>query len=112
MAMVHYGLTIQLPHGWRHPHNIAITMLNTKSMSVSCRQWCKNNGLTTMLAKFLDNEEITIMNSQVTINNDKANPFSSLTAMTTLSTLTMFGRQFVCRHLPNFSTARGCDNSQ
>eukprot|EP00971_Amphidinium_carterae_P140550 2785404-Amphidinium_carterae.2 len=31
-------------------------MLNAKSMAVTFRQWCEDNGFTAMLSKFLDNK--------------------------------------------------------
>eukprot|EP00971_Amphidinium_carterae_P200785 3984384-Amphidinium_carterae.1 len=47
----------------------AITVLNTKSMTVALRQWCGDNGLIMILAKFLENNGKTLKPQYVTADN-------------------------------------------
>eukprot|EP00971_Amphidinium_carterae_P013187 260191-Amphidinium_carterae.1 len=51
---------------WHMNASSAITMLNAKSMTVAFRQWCEDNGLTTIPAKFLENDGKTIKPQYVT----------------------------------------------
>eukprot|EP00971_Amphidinium_carterae_P349711 6491169-Amphidinium_carterae.3 len=55
------GWTIQYPRGvtetqWHLNEYSAITMLNTKSLRRTFRDFCENNGLSTMLYKYMEND--------------------------------------------------------
>eukprot|EP00971_Amphidinium_carterae_P200109 3971348-Amphidinium_carterae.1 len=67
---------------------IAVTVLNTKSMAVASKQWWDNNGLATILSKFLEADGKTIKPQYVTADNglevdrDAAMPLHNLSSGT------------------------------
>eukprot|EP00971_Amphidinium_carterae_P135952 2693917-Amphidinium_carterae.1 len=54
---------------WHVNAYTAITMLNTKSMTVAFKQWCDSNGLTAILRRFLDQDGDTLKPQYVTTDN-------------------------------------------
>eukprot|EP00971_Amphidinium_carterae_P041450 813935-Amphidinium_carterae.2 len=43
-----------MPTQWHMNVYSAITMLNTRSMTIAFKQFCENNGLSTILTKFIE----------------------------------------------------------
>eukprot|EP00971_Amphidinium_carterae_P087965 1740306-Amphidinium_carterae.2 len=57
------------PTQWHMNAFTAVTMLNTRSLSVSFKQWCNNNGLSDIWTKFLEADGKTITPQYVTADD-------------------------------------------
>eukprot|EP00971_Amphidinium_carterae_P115794 2293571-Amphidinium_carterae.4 len=107
---------ITTPTQWHLSFYTAVTMLNTRSLSVGFKHWCDNNGLSDIRAKLLEADQKTIKPQSVTADNglETVRQTTRRQCHSTSGTMTMLSQQScdtACQQWCRHAGQQRCDDN-